>query len=412
MKDKFFDGALLYSACLLFFCIPIGMSPAAISGSIFLVLWLSAGRMIRQRLYHAWTIPVVLLVLLHWAGLLYTNNLKNGLDFLAKNHYWLYAFALTAIPLQNRTSLLIKSFVYGASFSSVVSILQYFGIVPLKKGMPIAFFYWHQTYSLLLAFGLILSVFLVSSHGFVKKRLLYTALSVLILLAILVVPGRAGYLVLILSVPFISYIILGKRNFFRSVILFILITGVLLTSPVVRDRLSQGIDDIRQYRSGNIDTAIGWRFHLWKVSLQIVREHPFIGIGTGGFKDELRRYKPDPTLPDSSQPHNNFLYVMVSFGITGALILLWLYLILFRTGWRHKHTVEGYSVFFFTLVMFVGGMFDTQLVINGTGVMFALTAGLAGHLEGKSKMLHEPFSHDHHLKGFKKSWNEYKVRTR
>lgn len=371
------DKGMFYSCCLLFFSIPIGMSPAVISGILMLALWIFSGKALKQRLWYPWMIPALLLAALPWIGLLYTNNTVNGMFFAKKSYYWLYAFAIASISFQRYSaSILMKAYIFGATLSSSVSLLQYFGFIPMKKEMPIAFFYWHQTYALLLAFGLMLTLFYIFTSKNLKYKIPYIFISLLIFSALVIVPGRAGYLVFLVSVPFFVYKLPKVRNFLKILALCILTAGLLFISPVVRDRISQGFEDIKEYRAGNINTAIGWRLHLMDVSLEIIKENPLFGIGTGGFKDELKKYKTDPDLPDSSQPHNNFLYMAVSFGIIGVILLIWLFVLLFRNGWKNFNRVEGFSIFMCAIVIFIGGMFDTQIVMPATGVMLALFTGL------------------------------------
>lgn len=375
--SEILDKGIFYSCCLLFFFIPIGMSPAVISGILMLALWIFSGKALKQRLWYPWTIPALLLAALPWIGLLYTNNTVNGMFFAKKSYYWLYAFAIASISFQRYSaSILMKAYIFGATLSSSVSLLQYFGFIPMKKEMPIAFFYWHQTYALLLAFGLMLTLFYIFTSKDLKYKIPYILISLLIFSALIIVPGRAGHLVFLASVPFIGYKLLTVRNFLKIFMLCILTAGLLFISPVVRERVSEGLDDIKEYKAGNINTAIGWRLHLMNVSLEIIKENPLFGIGTGGLKDELRRYKTGPDLPDSSQPHNNFLYTAVSFGIIGVIPLIWLFVLLFRNGWKNFNRVEGFSIFMYAIVIFIGGMFDTQIVMPATGVMLALFTGL------------------------------------
>jgi len=380
---KMLDKGIFYSCCLLFFFIPIGMSPAVISGILMLALWLLSGKAFRQKFWYPWTLPVLLLATLPWIGLLYTNNTVNGMFFAKKSYYWLYAFAIASISFQRYSaSIMMRAYIFGTTLSSSVSLLQYFGFIPMKKGMPIAFFYWHQTYALVLALGLILTSFYILNSRDLRDKILYALIFLLIFSALVIVPGRAGHLVSLVSAPFIGYKLLKIRNFLKILALCILTAGLLFISPVVRERISQGLEDIKEYRAGNINTAIGWRLHLMNVSLEIIKENHLFGIGTGSFKDELRKYKTDRDLPDSSQPHNNFLYMAVSFGIIGAVPLVWLFVLLFRNGWKNFNRIEGFSIFMYAIVIFIGGMFDTQIVMPATGVMLALFTGLQTALYG------------------------------
>jgi hypothetical protein len=72
---------------LLFFFIPFATSPALISGAIALAIWIFSGVAFRDSdrwLKQKWTIPVLIFMLLPWAGLLWTNDNAEGLNFAKK----------------------------------------------------------------------------------------------------------------------------------------------------------------------------------------------------------------------------------------------------------------------------------------------------------------------------------------
>ena len=357
------------------------MSAAAISGGAFLAVWVLSGKITTRMIWQPWMVHVLLLMAFPWIGLLYTSNVHNGMTYAQKSYYWLFAFA-AAVTCSDRypASRLPKAFVLGLSLSSIVSLLQYAGIVPLKKGMPIALFYWHQTYSLLLAFGVAITSWFIFKSERYREKLLFLALFAVILAALAIVPGRAGYLVFLLTVPFIAYNFLSKKNLFRIAIFCIMVGGLLFVSPVVHHRINEGLNDITAYKSGNINTSLGLRFYFWRSAADMILEHPLLGLGTGGFEEGLKKFKTDPALPDSSQPHNSFVYLAVSFGIFSLIPFVWLLFSLFRQGWRHRNGVVGFSIFSCAMMMLVGSMFDSQLIMNGTGVLFALFIGLQENL--------------------------------
>ena len=76
---------------------------------------------------------------------------------------------------------------------------------------------------------------------------------------------------------------------------------------------------------GYIDTTY---YRLKKVAIEMVMDHPLIGVGLGGFNDEIRKYKKDGKLPDifpAMDPHCMILGKTAQTGLVGliALIILW-----------------------------------------------------------------------------------------
>ena len=115
-------------------------------------------------------------------------------------------------------------------------------------------------------------------------------------------------------------------------------------------------------------------------SIRIIMAHPFIGIGTGSLP-EFTREKGSAV----AHPHNNFLYMGVSFGIAGFISCFWLFWNMFVRSWRFRETPVGYFVFSTCLVLFLGGMFDTQILNTGTLLLLSITYGFLHQLDGASK---------------------------
>jgi O-antigen ligase len=76
---------------------------------------------------------------------------------------------------------------------------------------------------------------------------------------------------------------------------------------------------------GYIDTTY---YRLKRVAIEMILDHPLIGVGLGGFNDEIRKYKKDGKLPDifpAMDPHCMILGKAAQTGLVGliALVILW-----------------------------------------------------------------------------------------
>jgi len=76
---------------------------------------------------------------------------------------------------------------------------------------------------------------------------------------------------------------------------------------------------------GYIDTTY---YRLKKVAIEMILDHPLIGVGLSGFNNEIRRYKKEGKLPDifpAIDPHCMVLGKAAQTGLVGliALIILW-----------------------------------------------------------------------------------------
>lgn len=67
------------------------------------------------------------------------------------------------------------------------------------------------------------------------------------------------------------------------------------------------------------------RFELWKTSCQVIKEHLFFGVGTGGARHALKQkmIQNNSQLQHSDmKSHNQYLSFLVSFGVIGFLICM------------------------------------------------------------------------------------------
>ncbi|MEO8393644.1 MAG: O-antigen ligase family protein, partial [Chloroflexota bacterium] len=83
------------------------------------------------------------------------------------------------------------------------------------------------------------------------------------------------------------------------------------------------------------------RFDLWKGALQIVRDHPFFGVGAGLFGQTYRLYR-DPTYVDNrlGTAHNFYLNSLAENGVIGILIALVIAVLLLRAWWKLWRSAE------------------------------------------------------------------------
>ena len=87
---------------------------------------------------------------------------------------------------------------------------------------------------------------------------------------------------------------------------------------------SEELDKVRT-EIGYIDTSY---YRLKRDAIEMIFDHPLIGVGIGGFNDEIRRQKKEGKLPDIfpvMDPHCMILGKAAQTGLVGliALIILW-----------------------------------------------------------------------------------------
>ncbi len=383
------DTLLWYGFAGMFFSVPLATSPTVICGVFVLLVWIISGRFLKD--IPRWSksdlgIPVLLLIVLPWLGLIYTPAPDDGFPIALKTHYWFYAMALgPLLTVRRRPDLLITTFLAGLSLNSVVSILQFGGLIPLKHGAAAGLMGGSSawiTFSLLLCTGILISSFSFSKASSTGRKAVYGLLMVLYFVTIAFTGGRSGYIALIILSPFVVYNILGQRHIVEILVASLVLVSLLFASPVVRARFAKAQEDMVLYTQGEINTSVGLRLHMWEIALKDIKGNVLLGKGTAGFAASWEQNKNDPSLPSMFHPHSSFLFMTVSYGIFGLISFCWLLFVMLRKGWKNRKESLGFSVFVFTVVFTIGSFTDTQVLVFATAVALPLFAGMAEAIRG------------------------------
>ena len=370
---------IFYSTCLMFFCVPLGTAIITIAGCITLTLWLFSGQFLALKnkeflKTQQWIRPVVFLFFMPWIGMLYTADYHMGLRFAEKSYYWLFSLVIASLSFYRfPAKYFIKSFLAGLSLYLLYFIFFPSKIITTPK---------HITFSLLYVYGMLLLSFYYKNATSKKPKLAILALFVIYFIVLIFSQGRIGYMAFILLSPIMFFNFLKGKHLIKTVFLYLIGLTLLFISNPVQYRIKLALRDIKLAHQGNYNTPIGNRIYMWQGAIKIFLHHPILGVGTGGYKSAMKQYKHNSLV--HSQPHNSFLYMAVSFGIWGLIVLVWLFYILIKTSWHYKDTAEGFFIFSYSLVILIGSLTDTQILSCATGIMLSLITGLQSFLPNKN----------------------------
>lgn len=174
------------------------------------------------------------------------------------------------------------------------------------------------------------------------ELVLKAAAAIFIILGFVLTQSRTGWLAIPVFALLAVVLYLGFQQWRRSLVVFSLViiafAGVFASSDALRQRamfavervVSCEIDGVLQNNSECI------RLQLYRASIDMFQQRPFVGLGDGGrFNDALvNESYPKGLVGDFliskddffGEPHNDLLFMLVSFGIPGFLGLLAAYL--------------------------------------------------------------------------------------
>jgi O-antigen ligase len=142
------------------------------------------------------------------------------------------------------------------------------------------------------------------------------------------------------------------------------------------DRVLTFVTEYRAWQpEETTQTSTGLRLEFYRNTLAIIREHPLLGVGTGGFPkayaDRVQAAEADLTR----NPHNEYLHIAAQTGLAGLAALLWLFLLQWITAPRLTEPLERHLARALVLTIAVGCVFNSFLLDHTEGLMYAwLTA--------------------------------------
>ncbi|HEX4552693.1 MAG TPA: O-antigen ligase family protein [Xanthobacteraceae bacterium] len=153
-------------------------------------------------------------------------------------------------------------------------------------------------------------------------------LAVLLFDIVFVLVGRSGYVtIIVMTVVIVALLARGvvPKKALAAFGVLICVGAILASSEHVRTRVDQAFREIASADEVSEGTSLGQRVVMWRNTVRMIRDHPVLGVGTGGFRDGYRPYAqnaPGWQGFESGDPHNQFLKIQAEQGILGLAALL------------------------------------------------------------------------------------------
>jgi O-antigen ligase len=135
------------------------------------------------------------------------------------------------------------------------------------------------------------------------------------------------------------------------------------------------------------------RIAVYRNSLNMIKNHPFVGVGANTYMKNYKKYKESPeyrnivTL-DYMYAHNNFIHMASEIGLIGLGIFIWLLYKLFIEGLNiYKRLNDRFlkvislSLLAGLIAFLVNGLTESSLYYSRVAVIFWYLTGLALSLD-------------------------------
>ena len=227
-----------------------------------------------------------------------------------------------------------------------------------------------------------------------EKRFIYLFAVVLMGIALILTNSRGGLIALVAEVIFLVAITAfragGKRHSSEkgSAIRMAATKAGLALALVVT--LFGGVvffggEDVLRRLAGTVNTEdpTSGRAHFWSVAIDIIKNHPLIGIGLGGFAVVYTGYDTNNGLMRLEQVHNDYLQVLTDGGILAAGLGLFFIVTLFRRGFTSRASDDLFrrgvanGAMAGCFAVLIHSFFDFTLHTTANALLFLVLAALA-----------------------------------
>lgn len=376
-------------AIALGFSIPISVALDNILLGLILAAWLASGNF-RDKFATIKASPVALAALMLFGlmvlGLAHgARNPGDGLLYLGKYLDLLFVPVFVTVFQNERTrAYALKAFCCAIVLSIVVSHLALHGLLINNPILPreqllSGGFKFSITHSLLVGFGAF--AFALMAHA-TNDRVWRMGLIGLALIAahnvLFTVISRTGYLVFAVLMLYFAVAAFRWRGVAVAAALGV---AVFFTAYVSADRFYQRMNDaaaeLSDWRPDKpSDTSIGLRMEFFRGSLQIIREHPLLGAGTGSFPAAYAATVTGKPMEKSTNPHNEYLLIASQIGLIGLACLILLFCLQWRLAAAITPTIYRDLGRGLVLVFAIGCLFNSLLLDHTEGLLFAWASGL------------------------------------
>ncbi|QLG45237.1 O-antigen ligase family protein [Costertonia aggregata] len=307
-------------------------------------------------------------------GLVYTSNVEYGFNYLTRvSSFLILPVIFGTVSFKARQyDYLQLAFVFGCVVFFLNAILYFFNydLSELLTGISEENFLFkfnqffskevmHPTYY---ATFFLLNIFSLS-YFFMKEQSFFIKSFILLLIFIVLVflvslTAKMPIISLVAVLFFVPIFYLVKNFKFKILILYIFLLGsvLMLVNRFLMDVPNRAVqeaydyynyltgkklENYYEYKNLQVEYDSFWfkktnRVVIWKNSLELAKESPFIGYGTGDVQDKLiDTYKKNNELwrMQFFNSHNQFLDYQLRYGLPGVLLLIAFLFYYFRYAW-------------------------------------------------------------------------------
>ena len=386
---RYADRASLWVVVAIGFAIPVSTALDSLLVAALLLCWIAGGRY-REKLAairgNDFALVPCALFLLYVAGSAYSVGTASDVQYaLGKASRLLLIPVLISLhPERQYQERALRAFKAAVVLTLVLSFLVWLGLTP-EAGFvehsqidPVVF-KLKITHSVLMSFGAFAFALQAREAADWRSRMLPALLAGLAAFNVFyMVHGRTGQLVLLALLLYFFFSWLRWRGLLVAAAAGATIAGTAYLAPssALHQRVQTTIVEISDWRAGKPAQLANMRLEAWSNSVEIVKSHPLVGAGTGGFAAAYARQVQGTSMMPLRQPENQYLLTTIQLGIVGLAALLALFAVQWRLASRLATRMDTDLSRGLVVTMAVGCLFNSFLLDHTESLFYAWLTGL------------------------------------
>jgi O-antigen ligase len=378
-----------YAAIALGASLPLSTALDSVLLGLILLCWLIGGRY-REKMLLIRDNPVALAALalfgLVLAGLAWGSGpIGDGVLYLKKySDLILIALLVTLFTDPKDRARAILALAVTLALTLLLSFALWLKWLPAVRpvvGTPEdpSVFKSHLPHNILMAFGALLFAVLARNATTRGWRLAWAVLAAgAAVNVMLMVKGRTGYVLLAAFTVLLLFSLLRWRGVIVAAVLVAAgFVGAYEVSSTFQQRMNLVVSEVQAWRPGTVaHTSVGVRLEFYRTTLEIIREHPLLGVGTAGFTKAYDDKIEGTDLDHTRNPHNLYLLVTAQFGLVGLGLLLFLFVQQWRYAGRLAPPDHALLARCAVLTLALGGLFNSMIIDHTESLFFAWMSGV------------------------------------
>lgn len=370
------------------FFLPLSTSISNILAILIILFWFIDGnfqKKFTEIKENKIALAILAYVALNIIGLLWTNDINWGLYTVKKQWKLLLMPVIMNMAIREHYRRYIYAFVAAMIVATATSYLVFMEVITLHNtnSFDPSPFTSHVTYTPLLAWAVYLMLHdLWFNRPTIKIRVIGIPLVILMVIDIFLTQGRTGQLVFFVLIIVLTIQRLSKKPL-QMVAISIMASCILPSlfytfAPPFKSIVNQTFDNLTSYDERSVN-SLSERLTFARISLEIIKKHPLIGVGSGDFptvyKETVKQKFPFTEFKYSENPHNQYFLVLCQFGLLGFIFFASIFFFQIRHSIKTKASLRHLRLAFpiFFLVIFVG---DAYLQTSTTALLFSTLSGI------------------------------------